>query len=74
MIISHKYKFIFIKTMKTAGSSLEAFFSKVCGDEDTFTYIHPPIDGHVPRNRFSPFDEGVHHSAMMVKDNISDDI
>ena len=50
MIISHKYKFIFIKTRKTAGTSLEAYLSPYCSDEDVFTPIQPPMPDHVPRN------------------------
>ena len=34
MIISHRYKFIFIKTVKTAGTSLEIALSKYCGPHD----------------------------------------
>ena len=37
MIISHKYKFIFIKTSKTAGSSIEAALSNYCGKHDIIT-------------------------------------
>jgi len=50
MIISHKYKFIFIKTKKTAGSSIEAYLSQYCGDNDIVTPIYPVVEPHFPRN------------------------
>ena len=54
MIISHKYKFIFIKTRKTAGSSIEYNLSNYLGDDDVIT----PLDGipkakkHLSKNYF----------------------
>ena len=37
MIISHKYKFIFIKTRKTAGTTIEYNLSKYLGHNDIIT-------------------------------------
>lgn len=41
MIVSHARKFIFIKTYKTAGSSLEIVLSKYCGREDILARLQP---------------------------------
>ncbi len=37
MILSHEKKFIFLKTRKVAGTSLEMVFSRVCGPRDIIT-------------------------------------
>ena len=60
MIISHKHKFIFLKSEKTAGTSLEVSLASVCGPEDIITtitkdglpkdYSHP----HRNNNGFNP--------------------
>jgi len=39
MIISHKHKFIFVKTVKTAGTSVEIALTPICGPEDTITKL-----------------------------------
>ncbi|NJN51857.1 MAG: sulfotransferase family 2 domain-containing protein [Gammaproteobacteria bacterium] len=41
MIVSHKHRFIFIKTRKTAGTSIEIALSKFCGETDIITRISP---------------------------------
>ncbi|WP_300515145.1 sulfotransferase family 2 domain-containing protein [Aliiroseovarius sp.] len=44
MIISHKHQFIFMKTTKTAGTSIEIGLSRYCGPQDVLTPIHPAED------------------------------
>jgi hypothetical protein len=44
MIISHKYKYIFLKTNKTAGTSIEIALSKYGSPDDIITPIDIPED------------------------------
>lgn len=62
MIISHKHKFIFIKTEKSAGTSIEAALSCFCGDSDIITPLVPEdeekrksISGKTANNYYVPF-------------------
>lgn len=41
MILSHEFKFIFLKTTKTAGTSVEIALSRFCGPRDIITPISP---------------------------------
>ena len=41
VIISHAHRFVFIKTRKTAGTSIEIELSKRCGPDDIITPILP---------------------------------
>jgi hypothetical protein len=41
MIICHAHKFIFIKTRKTAGTSIEIALSQFCGPDDILTRLDP---------------------------------
>jgi Sulfotransferase family len=50
MIVSHQHRFIFLKTKKTAGSSIEVALSKIAGQDAIVTPLHPPEDDHKPRN------------------------
>jgi len=39
VIVSHEHRFIFLKTRKTAGTSVEIALSRICGSEDIITPI-----------------------------------
>ena len=77
MIISHRFKFIFIKTVKTAGTSIEVFLSQHCAEEDVVTPIWPHIESHRPRNYKTPKnmnDFKNHNSAASIKKRVSTEI
>lgn len=40
MLVSHRYKFIYTKTIKTAGTSVESYFEKYCFPEGEWTFSH----------------------------------
>ena len=40
MLVSHRYKFIFTKTVKTAGTSIESYFEKYCMPEGEWKESH----------------------------------
>jgi hypothetical protein len=50
VIVSHEHRFIFVKTRKTAGTSIEVFLSKFAGDDAIVTPTIPAVEGHQPRN------------------------
>ena len=50
MIISHLHKFIYMKSVKTASTSVEAVLARECGSKDVLTTIDPPVPGHSAAN------------------------
>jgi hypothetical protein len=64
MIISHKHRLIFIKTQKTAGTSIEVLLSGACGEGDVVTPIFPHVPPHRARNHLRFFN---HMTAEHVR-------
>lgn len=68
MIVSHQYRFIYIRCMKTASFSTELALSRVCGPDDVITPVgaadFAPVEeaetlrsqmgGHGPQNYLNP--------------------
>jgi hypothetical protein len=40
VLISHRYRFIYTKTVKTAGTSVESYFERFCMPEGEWAYSH----------------------------------
>ena len=82
MIISHKHKFMFIKTKKTAGTSFEIALSKYCGSEDIITpisaedeLIRKDLNYKGPQNYKTDTVEYYSHiNAQDIKSSIGDEI
>jgi hypothetical protein len=74
MIISHKHKYIFIKTNKTASTAVEIYLSKFCGPQDIITQIRPEDElirqqlGYRTAQNEGGFYN--HMSAQEIKDSI----
>lgn len=75
MIVSHEHKFIFVKTRKTAGTSVEVFLEPLCGEQDVVTPVSPAYQDaetatHRPRN-YEGFRN--HAPASVIRDLVGDD-
>jgi len=64
MIICHRYKYIFIKTEKTAGTSVEIALSQHCGPDDVISAIskvdeltRQQVGGRGPQHHLAPFSD-----------------
>ena len=68
MIVSHRHRYILLRTRKTAGTSVEIALSKFCGPDDVITsdvddglrrelgYPGPQNDGDIPLRRYGVSD------------------
>jgi len=78
MIINHKYKFIFIKSFKTAGTSTEIALSKFCDKNDIITPIIKEDElirtklNYAGAQNYEGMDE--HMSASNIKKKIDSNI
>lgn len=71
MIISHQNRLIFVKTLKTAGTSIEVFLSQRCGPNDVVTPILPHVEPHRPRNHEGYFN---HITAAAIRERLGPEI
>ncbi|HEX3152497.1 MAG TPA: hypothetical protein VHR66_30770 [Gemmataceae bacterium] len=67
MIISHQHRLIFVKTLKSAGTSIEVFLSQHCGPNDVVTPILPHVEPHRPRNHEGYFN---HMPAAAIRNRV----
>lgn len=64
MIVSHEHKFIFLKTRKTAGTSIEVMLGGLIEPGAIVTPITPPNPGHRPRNHERFYNPVTHASDL----------
>jgi hypothetical protein len=81
VLVSHKYKFIYIKNRKVAGSSVESFFGKYCQNPDKEYFYCDQIDEYIDEfGIIGKREEGIghkwckHKSALLIKKDLANNI
>ncbi|AFY37940.1 hypothetical protein Lepto7376_1604 [[Leptolyngbya] sp. PCC 7376] len=82
MLISHRYKFIYTKTVKTASTSVESFFERFCMPDGEWEATHARAEYESPtgvigfRGKNPPSNTKWlnHMSARKIKKQVGDDI
>jgi hypothetical protein len=86
MIISHKHRFIFVKTRKTAGSTFEKLVLPYLGEDDICTgstrddtpalNIKPDTNGHLPLSEIISryFPDGTDYNIISIERNPYDKV
>lgn len=78
MIVNHRYKYIFVKTTKTAGTSLEIGLSRSCGPDDIVTpfganddeQYRESLDGYQNPCNYEQYDVEEHSKASVIAQKI----
>jgi len=82
VLVSHRYRFIYTKTAKTAGTSVESFFERFCMPEGTWQQTHARAE-HVSAEgiiglRSGEIPNGTtwwnHMPAALIRDRIGQEI
>ena len=71
MIISHKYKFIYLRSQKTASTSLDVFFSAYCDENDIVTEMPERTPDWHNATTAGPINNN-HVPAIIVQDYVED--
>jgi len=79
MIISHTHKYIFIKSAKTAGTSIEAALSNYCGDKDIVTPLgdydfNRDENGNIIHQSSNAGDFQQHDWGITIRDKVAPEI
>ena len=79
MIVSHSHRFIFVKSEKTAGTSVEAALSKFCADRDVVTplgdyWFNRGPEGEWLHNAMNADGFSQHDSAAEIKRKIGSEV
>lgn len=72
MIVSHKHKFIFIKTLKTAGTSIEAFLASYCEGRDIVSLLDP--EDEIVRRRIGVYPMNIVRPQFNIPDEKDADL
>lgn len=67
MILSHTHKYIFVKTGKTAGTSVQYILGQFCKDRDIVTPVLPTVEGYKFMNCSGDKRIHSHMTIQMVK-------
>ena len=68
VVVSHTYKFVFIKTTKTGGTAIETCLSKVLPETDVLSPFGIEEEGHKARNYKN--EKGTFYNHMSSKEVI----